>query len=146
MRSSCYAANEGCGLISFAISFYSAATFWLARPIEYRRCTGVFASHGSFRPGLAPYSLIAGIAMDSYHRWMEVVAGPTLAGLPSLAVPAGFGSDGLPGGLQLIGPSQQDFAGLQLACAYEQTRPPWLSVLPPAAAISGTVSSGAPES
>ncbi len=98
-----------------------------------------------FDAGLHWPAEIAGIAMDSYHRWMEIVVGPTLAGLPSLAVPAGFGPDGLPGGLQLIGPSQQDFAVLQLAYAYEQTRPPWLSVLPAAAAVSGTVSSGARE-
>jgi amidase len=63
---------------------------------------------------------IAGRAMDTYHRWMEVVIGPTLAGLPVAAVPAGFSAAGLPMGLQLVGPAQQDFATLQLAHAYEQ--------------------------
>ena len=95
-----------------------------------------------FDAGLHWPGEIAGVAMDSYHRWMEIVAGPSLAGLPTLA---GFGPDGLPGGLQLIGPDQRDFAILQLAHAYEQTRPPWLSALRPAAGVSGAVSSGAPE-
>ena len=58
--------------------------------------------------------------MDSYHRWMEIVAGPSLAGLPTVAVPAGFGPGGLPTGIQIIGPSQKDFSVLQLAYAYEQ--------------------------
>lgn len=48
---------------------------------------------------------IEGRAMDTYHRWMEVVIPASLAGLPALAVPAGFGGPGggLPMGLQLIG-------------------------------------------
>ena len=58
--------------------------------------------------------------MDTYHRWMEVVIGPTMAGLPTLSVPAGFNADGLPIGLQLIGPPRADFSVLQLGHAYEQ--------------------------
>jgi amidase len=76
-------------------------------------------------------STVAGVAMDSYHRWMEIVAGPTLAGCPTVSVPAGFGPGGLPSGIQLIGPSQHDFAVLQLAYAYEQVARSTLSVLPP---------------
>jgi len=74
---------------------------------------------------------VAGRAMDSYHRWMEIVAGPSLAGCPVAAVPAGFGPGGLPSGIQLIGRSQHDFAVLQLAYAYEQAAQDILSVLPP---------------
>ena len=62
---------------------------------------------------------INGRAMDSYHRWMEVVAGVTLAGLPALSVPAGFDGRGLPMGLQLIGPPQADQAVMQLGHAYD---------------------------
>lgn len=78
---------------------------------------------------------IAGQAMDTYHRWMEVVIGPTLAGLPVAAVPAGFSPEGLPTGLQIVGPAQQDFATLQIAHAYEQasgcarTRSPLLAAV-----------------
>jgi len=63
---------------------------------------------------------IAGRSMDTYHRWMEVVIGPTLAGVPALGVPAGFNGDGLPMGLQIVGKAGADLAVLQLAFAYEQ--------------------------
>lgn len=68
---------------------------------------------------------VAGRAMDTYHRWMEVVVGPSLAGLPSISVPIGFNSQGLPMGMQIIGPAQADFAVLQLAYAHEQ-RTQWV--------------------
>lgn len=63
---------------------------------------------------------IAGRPMDTYHRWMEVVIGGTLAGLPVLNVPAGFGPDGLPMGLQVMGRQQADLAVLQIGQAYEE--------------------------
>ncbi|MDP9835313.1 amidase [Neorhizobium huautlense] len=63
---------------------------------------------------------IAGRRMDTYHRWMEVVIGPTLAGLPVVAMPAGFGSNGLPNGVQFVGPPRGDRAVLEFAQAYEQ--------------------------
>jgi amidase len=71
------------------------------------------------------------VAMDTYHRWMEVVIYATLAGLPSISVPTGFGPNGLPMGLQLIGKPQGDFALLQLAHMYEQAIGDWLAVVPP---------------
>jgi len=73
---------------------------------------------------------IAGRPMDTYHRWMEVVILPTLAGLPAISVPTGFNGDGLPMGLQLIGKPQGDFALLQLARGYEAAIGDWLRVVP----------------
>lgn len=64
-------------------------------------------------------SQINGRAMDTYHRWMEVVIYATFAGLPCISVPAGFSAEGLPMGLQLIGKPRADRAVLQLAQAYE---------------------------
>ncbi|NWC72307.1 amidase [Pseudomonas sp. P7758] len=75
--------------------------------------------------------LVAGREMDTYHRWMEVVIGPTLAGLPSMNVPVGFNPQGLPMGLQIIGPAQADRAVLQLAYAHEQLTH-WVQRRPPA--------------
>jgi amidase len=63
---------------------------------------------------------IEGTEMDSYHRWMEIAAGPSLAGCPTVCVPAGFGPEGLPSGIQIVGRSRHDFEVLQLAYAYEQ--------------------------
>ncbi len=62
---------------------------------------------------------IDGRAMDTYHRWMEVVIYATLGGLPAISVPVGFGAAGLPMGMQLIGRPQADLALLRLAYAYE---------------------------
>lgn len=63
---------------------------------------------------------IAGRAMDTYHRWMEVVIYATFAGLPCISVPAGFDERGLPMGLQLIGKPRGELALLRLAAAYEE--------------------------
>lgn len=57
---------------------------------------------------------INGQAMDTYHRWMEVVIPVSLLGLPCLALPAGFGAQGLPFGLQLFGPHGSDKRLLQI--------------------------------
>jgi amidase len=63
---------------------------------------------------------IAGRTMDTYHRWMEVVVPGTLSGCPVVNVPAGFGNNRLPMGLQIIGKRYADFSVLQMAYAYEQ--------------------------
>jgi amidase len=65
-------------------------------------------------------SHINGVAMDTYHRWMEVVIYATFAGLPCISVPVGFDARGLPMGMQLIGKPRGDFELLRLAHAYEQ--------------------------
>ena len=74
---------------------------------------------------------INGHKMDTYHRWMEVVIPATMAGLPALSVPVGFGTTALPMGMQLIGKPNADFAVLQLAYAYEQAIPWVRDYLPP---------------
>ena len=66
---------------------------------------------------------IAGHSMDTYHRWMEVVIPASLIGLPALAVPAGFGSKGLPIGLQLIGPRKSDYNLIELARMFHEYAP-----------------------
>jgi len=63
---------------------------------------------------------IAGRRMDTYHRWMEVATYVSLSGCPALNVPVGFGANGLPMGMQIVGPHQAEFALLQLAHAYDQ--------------------------
>lgn len=74
---------------------------------------------------------INGQAMDTYHRWMEVVIYATFAGLPAISVPAGFNAKGLPMGLQLIGKPQGDFELLQIAHAYEQAAQDLIQKRPP---------------
>ncbi|CUH53001.1 amidase [Shimia marina] len=73
---------------------------------------------------------IAGVAMDSYHRWMQVMVPASLLGLPAISLPVGFDPRGLPMGIQLIGAKGQDRRVLEIAQAYHvatqwpQRRPP----------------------
>lgn len=75
---------------------------------------------------------IAGRAMDTYHRWMEVVIPVSLIGLPALSVPVGFGAQGLPMGMQIAGPVGADASVLAVgqawhrASGWPQQRPPAL--------------------
>jgi amidase len=62
---------------------------------------------------------IAGTAMDTYHRWMEIVTPFTLAGLPVVSMPVGFNAQGLPMGMQIAGPARADRSVLAIARAYE---------------------------
>jgi amidase len=74
---------------------------------------------------------IAGRAMDTYHRWMEVTLYATFAGLPAISVPAGFDPAGrLPMGLQLVGRPQGDAELLRIAAGYEALVPELLARRP----------------
>lgn len=73
-----------------------------------------------FDAGLDWPHAIAGREMDTYHRWMETVVPATMASLPALSAPAGFGPGGLPAGLQIIGPTQCDLGVLQIGLAYDR--------------------------
>ncbi len=58
--------------------------------------------------------------MDTYHRWMEVVIGGTLSGLPVVNLPVGFDARGRPMGMQFIGRMGHDRQVLEFAMTYEQ--------------------------
>jgi amidase len=73
-------------------------------------------------------------AMDTYHRWMEVVVPVSLIGLPALAAPAGFGPEGLPMGMQIFGPRGSDRRLLRLGQAWHRATD-WPGRQPPA--VSG---------
>lgn len=74
---------------------------------------------------------IAGQAMQTYHEWMKAGCLVTMAGCPSLAVPAGFNAQGLPMGLQIIAPVQGEIDCLKLAHAYQQAMDWTARRLPP---------------
>ncbi|WP_025061945.1 amidase [Sulfitobacter guttiformis] len=74
---------------------------------------------------------IAGRSMDTYHRWMQVVIPAGLIGLPVVNVPVGFGENGLPAGVQLIGPRGSDALLLRLAQRWHAATD-WPAQRPPA--------------
>lgn len=63
---------------------------------------------------------IDGRAMDTYHRWMEVVVPGSLGGIPVLNVPVGFDARGRPMGMQILGKLGDDRKVLSFGLAYEQ--------------------------
>ena len=74
--------------------------------------------------------MVNGVAMDTYHRWMEVVVLASMLGFPVVNVPVGFSRNGLAMGMQIIGRRNADFAVLQLAHAYDQSTH-WVRDYPP---------------
>jgi amidase len=82
---------------------------------------------------------IGEVEMDTYHRWMEVVVPASLAGLPALAVPVGFGAVGLPMGMQLIGRAGDD-AGVLAAGHAWHLATDWPGRRPPV--IAGVAAAG----
>ncbi len=73
---------------------------------------------------------ISGKAMDTYHRWMEVVIPVSLIGLPALSVPVGFGDSGLPMGMQIAGRVGADAAVLAMGQAWHAATN-WPAARPP---------------
>jgi amidase len=74
---------------------------------------------------------IAGTKMQTYHEWMKAALLISMSGCPALAAPAGFNPQGLPMGIQIVGPVRHEFGCLQLAYAYEAASN-WVSAHPPA--------------
>ena len=73
---------------------------------------------------------VAGVSMDTYHRWMEIVTPMTLAGVPTISVPVGFDARGRPMGMQLVARPGADMQLLGVAQAYHE-RTGWPQKVPP---------------
>jgi amidase len=89
---------------------------------------------------VAPFSIdqeyptqINVVKMDTYIDWQKSAYHISAMGNPAISVPAGFTSDNLPVGIQIVGRHRDDFGILQLAYAFEQKthfaqrRPPMCS-------------------
>jgi amidase len=63
---------------------------------------------------------VAGVPMRTYLDWMAASYLVSATGCPALSVPAAFTPDGLPVGLQVVGPHRQDRKVLSVAYAFEQ--------------------------
>ncbi len=62
---------------------------------------------------------IEGVAMPHYIAWMKSAYWITTTFAPAISVPAGFTSEGLPVGVQIVGRHRDDISVLQLAAAFE---------------------------
>ena len=62
---------------------------------------------------------INGVEMETYIDWMRVCTDISVTGCPSMSVPGGFTEDGLPVGLQLVGPHRGDVGLLHIAAVFE---------------------------
>jgi amidase len=76
---------------------------------------------------VAPFSIdqeypaeINGVKMNTYIDWQKSAYHISALGNPAISVPAGFTSDHLPVGIQIVGRHRDDFGILQLAYAFEQ--------------------------
>ncbi|HEV8409520.1 MAG TPA: amidase [Gemmatimonadaceae bacterium] len=63
---------------------------------------------------------VDGTPMENYVAWMKSTYMITATFRPSMSVPAGFTTDGLPVGIQIVGRYREDFSLLQFAHAFEQ--------------------------
>jgi aspartyl-tRNA(Asn)/glutamyl-tRNA(Gln) amidotransferase subunit A len=60
---------------------------------------------------------------DNWINWSPYTYPFNLTQQPAASVPCGFSSDGLPIGLQIVGPSRHDHRVLRAARAFESARP-----------------------
>jgi amidase len=63
---------------------------------------------------------IDGVKMENYLSWMKSAYWISATFCPAISVPAGFTSDDLPVGIQIVGRYRDDLGVLQLAHAFEQ--------------------------
>ncbi|QBI55410.1 amidase [Streptomonospora litoralis] len=73
-----------------------------------------------FDAGLEYPADIDGAVQQTYLDWMRSCSHITVTGCPALAVPGGFTPDGLPVGLQIVGPHRADRRVLEIGRAFEQ--------------------------
>lgn len=83
----------------------------------------------AFAAGEIGTDAVDGQPVDKHLGWSPFSWPVNLAGLPAASIPCGFDSDGLPIGLQLVGPPLAEDVIIRVAAAFEAERP-WAEVRP----------------
>jgi len=73
-----------------------------------------------FEASLAWPTEVAGVKMEHYVAWMRTAYWISATFGPAMSVPAGFTTDGLPVGIQIVGRFRDDWTVLQVGHAFEQ--------------------------
>lgn len=63
---------------------------------------------------------VDGVKFDNYIDWIGITSAITLTSCPAVSVPAGFTADGLPVGIQIVGPPRSEGRVLQAAHLLDQ--------------------------
>ena len=63
--------------------------------------------------------MVDGTPMEHYVAWMKSTSRISTTLQPALSVPAGFTPDGLPVGIQIVGPMRDDVGVLAVGAAFE---------------------------
>ena len=102
---------------------------WKLRGEIYQRTATFFETYDFLLcpvTQVAPFPLdleyikeINGVPMQTYIEWMRVCTDVTVMNCPAISMPAGFTDDGLPVGLQIVGPPRADRAVLEIAKQFE---------------------------
>ena len=69
--------------------------------------------------------IINGVAVDPMIGWAMTYPFNVMSRCPVMSVPSGRASNGVPTGIQIVGPTYQDVTVFRAAAAYERARP-WL--------------------
>jgi Asp-tRNA(Asn)/Glu-tRNA(Gln) amidotransferase A subunit family amidase len=78
----------------------------------------------AFPVGLATPAAIEGVPVDPFFDdWCTIALPANLTGMPATVVPAGLDGNGLPIGLQVMGPRWADALTLRVGAAYEAAAP-----------------------
>ncbi len=113
-----------------ALSMDEIADAQLARGALVRRMNAWFADHDLLVCPVAmapPFDVdiryleeVEGVRFDNYVEWMRLALVFTPSGCPAISLPCGFTDDGLPVGLQLVGPPRREDLVLSAAAALEE--------------------------
>jgi len=69
--------------------------------------------------------IINDVSVDPMIGWAMTYPFNVMSRCPVISVPSGRASNGIPTGIQIVGPTYQDVAVFRAAAAYERARP-WL--------------------